>query len=55
MLNDIRKGTRDDFRGSKTLNKVNPIFLEEKLEEAKFDWGLKAEKTERLTIFEDKL
>ena len=58
MLNDIRKGSRDGFTGSKILNKASPIFLEENLKEATFDWRLKrlkAEKTERLTIFEDKL
>ena len=30
------KGTRDNFRGSKTLNKINQIYLEEKMKEVKF-------------------
>ena len=37
MLNDIRKGSRDGFTGSKTLNKASPIFFEENLKEATFD------------------
>ena len=40
-LSDIKKGTRDGFGGCKTLNKVIPIYLEGKLEKAKFHWGLK--------------
>ena len=35
-LSDIKKGTRDGFGGCKTLNKVIPIYLEGKLEKAKF-------------------
>ena len=52
------KGTRDGFRGCKTLNKVNPLDFLVKLKEPKFRWGLKMSKTnkeERLTISEDKL
>ena len=30
-LNDIKKGKNDDFRGSKTLSKVKPIYLGLKL------------------------
>ena len=36
-LNDIKKGTRDVFRGLKTLSKTKPINLEVKLDKAKFD------------------
>ena len=39
-LNDIKKVMRDNFSGCKTLNKVNPIYFEGKLKEAKFHWGL---------------
>ena len=35
-LNDINKRTRDDFRDSKTLIKVKPMYLEPKLKETKF-------------------
>ena len=30
------KGTRDGFRGYQTLNKVDPMYFEGKLKEAKF-------------------
>ena len=36
-LNDIKKGTRDVFRGLKTLSKTKAINLEVKLDKAKFD------------------
>ena len=35
-LNDIIKGTRDGFRGCKTLNKLSPIYFEGTLKKAKF-------------------
>ena len=35
-LNCTNKCTRDDFRGSKTLIKVNPMYLEVKVKETKF-------------------
>ena len=37
-LNDIKKGRKDNFRGSKTLSKSKPMYLEVKLKEAKFGW-----------------
>ena len=37
-LNDIKKGMRDVFRGSKTLRKTMPMHLEVKLKKAKIDW-----------------
>ena len=46
-LNDIMKDTSDAFPGCKTLNKVYPIYLEGKLKEATFCWGLKTLKTEK--------
>ena len=35
-LNNIKKGTIDNFIGCKTLSKVNLIYLNVKLKEAKF-------------------
>ena len=35
-LNNIKKGTIDNFIGCKTLSKVNLIYLKVKLKEAKF-------------------
>ena len=35
-LNDIKKGTKDDFRGGKKLSKVKPMYLEAKLTESIF-------------------
>ena len=35
-LNYTNKYTRDNFRGSKTLIKVNPMYLEVKVKETKF-------------------
>ena len=33
-LKDVKKGTRDHFRGCETLSKVKPMYLEVKLKEA---------------------
>ena len=35
-VNDIMKRTKDGFKGCRTLNKANPIYLKGKLKEAKF-------------------
>ena len=37
-LNNIEKVRRDNFTGCKTLSKVEPMYLEVKLKEAKFNW-----------------
>ena len=36
-LNDIKKGTNDNFRGCKALSKVKPMYLEVTLKESMFD------------------
>ena len=36
-LNNIEKVRRDNFTGCKTLSKVDPMYLEVKLKEAKFN------------------
>ena len=36
-LNNIKKGSKDNFRGDKTQSKGKPMYLEVKLKEAKFD------------------
>ena len=33
-LNDDKKGTTDDFRGSKKLSKVKPMYVEVNLKES---------------------
>ena len=35
-IKEVKKGTKEHFRGSKTLNKVRPMYLEVKLKEATF-------------------
>ena len=37
-LSDISKGSRDEVIGCKTLKKVNPMYLELKFKEIKFNW-----------------
>ena len=41
------KGTGDRLRSCKTLNEINLIYFEAKLNEAKLDWGLNRLKTEK--------
>ena len=36
-LNDIKKGTNDDFRGCRALSKVKPMHLEVTFKESMFD------------------
>ena len=40
----INKVTRDNFTGRKTLNKLEPMYLEFKLKEAKFNCCVKIQK-----------
>ena len=37
-LNKIKKGTRKSFTVIKSVSKVQPLYLEVKLKEAKLDW-----------------
>ena len=37
-LKKFKKGTRDHFRGSKTLSKLKPMYLEVKMKGATFHW-----------------
>ena len=37
-LNDIEKGTKQEFTGSITLSKVKLKYLEVKFKQAKFNW-----------------
>ena len=47
----INKIRRNYFTGRKTINKLEPMYLEFKLKEAKFKWLLKNEKQRTTDLF----